>query len=274
MPPRFAPGPRARSARGDRRSDRTPAGRRASREAAALLGPGNCEAALAAYEVLLGRQLGYSTKWIGYGLTLAVGGGGHGADAADALRRSLLARLDFCEASLEPANLKTVAFTPAEARAMDALRRRRRLSDADRVYLDFALGKTAEDAGDTAAAFAAYARANALRRASLRYDPRRVTDHVARSRNLFTAAFFEARSGRPEGVPPSLGREVIFIVGLPRAGSTLVEILASRSQVETAGELPDIALLARRLGIEGAAGRGLPARQAIRKGWRASPLKT
>ena len=86
-----------------------------------------------------------------------------------------------------------------------------------------------------------YAQGNALRRKLIRYDADDNAAHVARSKKLFTREFFAARAGVGCTAP-----DPIFIVGLPRSGSTLIEqILASHSQVEGTQELPDITMIAR-----------------------------
>jgi hypothetical protein len=127
---------------------------------------------------------------------------------------------------------------------MEGQLRRSDLTDEDRFHLEFALGKAREDAGAFEASFGSYARGNALRRRSLVYEADETTDQVRRAVALFTPQFFAERAGL--GCPAP---DPIFVVGLPRAGSTLVEqILASHSQVEGTQELPDIITLARRLG--------------------------
>jgi hypothetical protein len=113
--------------------------------------------------------------------------------------------------------------------------------------LHYALGKALEDRGDHAAAFHQYARGAQLRRAELNYDADEMTASVRRSKALFTRAFFEARAGSGS---PSNGP--VFIVGLPRSGSTLIEqILACHSSVEGTMELPDISFIATRIGWPG-----------------------
>jgi exonuclease VII small subunit len=113
----------------------------------------------------------------------------------------------------------------------------------DRYHLCFALGKALEDRGDFAEAFTYYERGNRLKREELRYDPARLTREMQLQRELVTADLLQGFKGA--GCP---ARDPIFIVGLPRAGSTLLEqILASHSQVEGTMELPNIFALAYRL---------------------------
>jgi hypothetical protein len=109
-------------------------------------------------------------------------------------------------------------------------------SNVDRLHLCFALGKALEDEGNYGESFAYYARGNALKRASSQYEPKIIEETTARQKIICTAEFFAGRScwGTPDPAP-------IFIVGLPRSGSTLIEqILASHSAVEGTHELPQI----------------------------------
>ena len=102
------------------------------------------------------------------------------------------------------------------------------------------LGKALEDAREYEASFAHYRTGNALQRARESYDPAQVTSYVRRARQVLTPEFFDARRGW--GVAD---RSPIFVVGLPRSGSTLLEqILASHSQVEGTRELSEISIVA------------------------------
>ncbi|HEY1961753.1 MAG TPA: sulfotransferase, partial [Rhizomicrobium sp.] len=148
------------------------------------------------------------------------------------------------EAYWSLANLKTYRFTPPEVHTMRAQLAREALDEEDRIHLHFALGKALEDARDYESAFAQYGNGNTLRRASLRYDADEISQLVERSKALFTPAFFAERTDVGSPAP-----DPIFIVGLTRSGSTLLEqILASHSQVEGTMELPDIIALSRRFG--------------------------
>ncbi len=111
----------------------------------------------------------------------------------------------------------------------------------DRLHLHYALGKALEDRAQAADAFLHYAQGATLRGAQTPYDADELTEHVRRAKALYSSAFFEARGGAG-----SSSTAPIFIVGLPRSGSTLIEqILASHSQVEGTMELPNIGLIAR-----------------------------
>ncbi len=181
--------------------------------------------------------------WMYYGHALRTAG--RTDEAIEAYRRSAQLRPGFGEAWFSLANLKIFRFTPAEIDTMRAQLARTDLPDEDRWHFEFSLGSALEQAGDFAASFRHYARGNALRRASVQYDPGRTTALIERSRALFTREFFAERTGSG-----SASVEPIFIVGMPRAGSTLLEqILASHSRVEGTRELPDISAFARELGV-------------------------
>ena len=183
--------------------------------------------------------------WMYYGNSLR--SVGRTEEAIAAYRRSAQISPGFGEAWFSLANLKTFRFTPAEIETMQAQLARSDMSPSDRWHFEFSLGNALESAGDFAGSFEHYARGNALRRASIRYDADRTAALIERTRALFTREFFAARAG--SGDPSS---EPIFIVGMPRAGSTLLEqILASHSQVEGTRELPDISAFARELGAWG-----------------------
>jgi tetratricopeptide (TPR) repeat protein len=164
-------------------------------------------------------------------------------EAISAYRRAVARDPLFGDAYWSLANLKTFEFTDQELAAMSAAEASGRCTAREYPALCFALGKALEDRGQYAQAFAYYARGNARRRAELRYsaeDNHAATEELIRccSGELFER---DAGQGCPDPSP-------IFIVGLPRSGSTLVEqILASHSQVDGTAELPDIIDLARRL---------------------------
>jgi hypothetical protein len=137
------------------------------------------------------------------------------------------------------ANLKTEAFAADEISAMQAALPAARGEDA--FHLEYALGKALEDEGDYAGSFAHYETGAGLRRAEAPYDPDELTNLVQRSKALFTAGFLAARA--QAGFAAA---DPIFIVGLPRSGSTLIEqILSSHSAVEGTMELPEIGSLVR-----------------------------
>jgi tetratricopeptide (TPR) repeat protein len=164
-------------------------------------------------------------------------------EGVEAYRRSITLEPAFGEAYWSLANLKTFRFEPAEIAAMEAKVADSTVKDVDRLHLEFALGKAYEDAGDWATSFSHYEKANALQRARFRYDPDHNSERLRRLKAIFTREFFAARAGA--GCPSP---DPIFIVGLPRAGSTLLEqILSSHSRVEGTMELPEIIAIAREL---------------------------
>jgi cytochrome c-type biogenesis protein CcmH/NrfG len=211
-------------------------------KAAALGRIGEYEQAISLYQSVLEGQSRQPKVWMSLGHSLKTVG--RQAEAIDAYRHCVALAPQFGEAWWSLANLKTVQFTPEDVAAMEGQLRRRDLTDDDRFHLEFALGKAKEDAGAWEASFGHYARGNALRRQGLDYDADETSDQVRRARAFFTPELFAARAGQGCQAP-----DPIFVVGLPRSGSTLVEqILASHSEVEGTQELPDIITLARRIG--------------------------
>ena len=138
------------------------------------------------------------------------------------------------------ANMKTYKFTDAEIRRIRNAETTGSTSLVDQYNLCFALGKALEDRAEFAESFHYYERGNSLKRGETAYDPSRTERHMCLQTTVCTREFFTARKG--SGCPRP---DPIFIVGLPRSGSTLIEqILASHSQVDGTLELPDIPRLA------------------------------
>ena len=209
---------------------------------AATLGRlGDFEQAIDLYQAVLERSPQQPRVWLSYGHMLKTVG--RQADGIAAYRKGLELKPTLGEAWWSLANLKTVKFDEADVEAMQQALTAAGLSDEDRFHLDFALGKALHDAGRIDEAFEHYAQANALRLKSQPFRPGEITRTVDRSIAKFTAdAFAEHTEGCAAPDP-------IFIVGMPRAGSTLVEqILSSHSQVEGTTELPDIPTLVRQSG--------------------------
>ena len=139
------------------------------------------------------------------------------------------------------ANSKSVRFDDQDRATMRAALAEPKLADDDRVRIGFALGRAEESDGEHAQSFRTYAAANALRHASSKHDPDRLERQIAAAENLYTAEFFAARDahGCPSTAP-------IFIVGMQRSGSTLVEqMLACHPAIEGTAELPHINQLMR-----------------------------
>ncbi len=193
--------------------------------------------AIALYEGLLAEFPGQAAIWLNYGHALRTTG--RLEETIAAYRQCIAIAPGLGEAYWSLANLKTVSFSPAEIAAMVGQLERSDLAATDRLHLHYALGKALEDQGGPESAFHHYAEGARLRRAERPYDAKELTERVARSRRLFTREFFDPTPGGAEADDP------IFIVGLPRSGSTLVEqILASHSQVEGTHELPEIGFIA------------------------------
>jgi predicted Zn-dependent protease len=213
---------------------------------------GQNERAIEILSALLTESPSDELLWLSYGHSLRTAG--RSRDAIEAYRKTIELRPEYGEAWFSLANLKTFRFTAADFAAMQAQLGREDLADKDRLQFEFALGKALEDAGDFADSFMHYSRGNALRRAAVLYDGERNSRLVQRSQALYTEEFFRARAGYGCAAP-----DPIFIVGLPRSGSTLLEqILASHSQVEGTRELPDIPGFALELGVQELPGK-LPA---------------
>jgi tetratricopeptide (TPR) repeat protein len=207
---------------------------------------GEYEQAQACLAGLLAQYPSQPKEWIGYGQVLKTLGRKDEAVAAFSRARALMPGLGQAWWSL-----KTYRFEEAEIRAMEAPLTRLDLTGEDRVQIHFALGKALEDADDYAHSFEHYQKGAMLHRASATYDADATTAHIERSKAVLTPAFFAERAGA--GCPAP---DPIFIVGLPRAGLTLVEqILSSHSAVEGTMELPNIPALVRRLGERTAGNR-------------------
>jgi len=157
-------------------------------------------------------------------------------DAIDSYRAAAAARPDFGDAYWSRANLKTYRFSQEEIARMRAHEAAAATNPVDRYHLCFALGKALEDQGEYAESWKYYERGNGLKRVESRYRPEFTEINTRRQIEVCTAEFFAARTGVGVSDP-----DPIFIVGLPRSGSTLIEqILASHSKVEGTHELPEV----------------------------------
>ncbi|MGA2710587.1 MAG: tetratricopeptide repeat-containing sulfotransferase family protein [Steroidobacteraceae bacterium] len=157
-------------------------------------------------------------------------------ESIEAYRAAAAARPNFGDAYWSLANLKTYRFLEREIARMRAEESASGTPLVDRYHLCFALGKAYEDRGDYAESWRYYERGNALKRSESRYRPEIIETNTRKQIEVCTREFFAARAGA--GAPQP---DPIFIVGLPRAGSTLLDqILASHSQVEGTQELADI----------------------------------
>jgi tetratricopeptide (TPR) repeat protein len=207
-------------------------------QAAVLAGIGEYRRAIEVYEAVLKEYPKQGKVWLSYGHALKTAG--HVPEGIDAYRQALQLEPRLGEVWWSLANLKTYRFVADDITRMRAQLERSDLSEEDRFHFHFALGKALEDQAQYEQSFEHYREGNALRRSRAYYEPGRILQHVAAARKLFTAEFFAARAGAGADTT-----EPMFIVGLPRAGSTLIEqILASHSQVEGTMELPDVPALA------------------------------
>ena len=228
-------------------------------KAAVLNRVGEYAASIQLYRGVLDDYPRQPKVWMSLGHALKTAN--HHAEAIEAYRRCIGITPQFGEVWWSLANLKTFRFTPEDVATMRAQLERTDLTNDDRLHFHFALGKALEDAGEYAASFAHYASGNALRRKLIRYDAEENAGHVERSKRLFTADFFSVRANWGSVAP-----DPIFIVGLPRSGSTLVEqILASHSQVEGTQELPDISMIARMIANRTSRSEGTAYPRALEK---------
>ena len=194
----------------------------------------NYHQAIDAFRAGLDIQPGHAGCLLGLGHCLKTIG--RTDEAVQNYRASIAGQPTFGEAYWSLADLKSFRFEPAEIQSMQTHVDDTSLPEETRIHFRFALGKACEDEHDYRAAFEHYRRGNLARRARESYDP--VATEVLHDRiiDVFTPDFLaeHADSGDPDPAP-------IFIVGLPRSGSTLIEqILASHSQVAGTRELPDL----------------------------------
>lgn len=163
--------------------------------------------------------------------------------AVDSYRAAIVSRPAYGEASYSLANLKVYEFGDDEIDLMLAQESDDSLPHMDRIHFCFALGKAYEDRGEFATSFKFYERGNQLKKSQSRYDAEQISADLHAQQRVCDAEFFAARENMGHTAP-----DPIFIVGLPRAGSTLLEqILSSHSMVDGTLELPNIPSLSQRL---------------------------
>ncbi len=210
-------------------------------EAVILSRIGDYEQAIAIYAEVLREYPNQAKVWLSYGHALKTDG--RQDDSVAAYRKAIALEPGFGDAWWSLANLKTVRFAAEDIDAMRAQLARDDLNIEDRHNLEFALAKAFEDGGGYEASFAHYASGNALKRGIAPYDADDNARRLRRIREVCTREFFEQRKGYGASAA-----DPIFIVGLPRAGSTLIEqILSSHSQVEGTMELPELISMSRAL---------------------------
>ena len=168
---------------------------------------------------------------------------GQTEDAIDSYRRAIKKYAAHGEAYYSLANLKLFSFSDEEIQAMEAQESNLGISHQSRIYLNFALGKAYEDKGLFDKAFMFYERGNAFKKSQSRYKASDLTAEFKAQTEVFDDAFIASHANTGFTSP-----DPIFIVGLPRSGSTLLEqILASHSQVDGTMELPNMLALAQKL---------------------------
>ena len=161
---------------------------------------------------------------------------GQRQQAVDSYRKAAACRPTFGDAYWSLANLKTYRFTDQELSQLRAAQSAASTGAVDRYHLGFALAKALEDQSDYAESFRYYELGNALKRAESKYRAEIIENNTRQQIETFTPEFIARHAGG--GAPNS---DPIFIVGLPRSGSTLLEqILASHSKVEGTQELANI----------------------------------
>ena len=209
--------------------------------AAACVGLGRHQSAIELYRRLLADSacsaefhvaLGHSLKSVG-----------EQREAISCYQAAAAVKASFGDAYWSLANLKTYLFSEDEIASMRAQEAAPSVRQVDRYHLCFALGKAYEQRNKYAESWRFYERGNALKRAETCYRPEIIEINTQKQIEVFTAAFFAAKGG--VGAP---NPDPIFIVGLPRSGSTLVEqILSSHSQIDGTQELPEIPRIVRGL---------------------------
>jgi tetratricopeptide (TPR) repeat protein len=203
-------------------------------EATAAVGLGQHDRAIGIYRAMLeDTPASWDVPlWLGHALKTV----GRTPEAIDAYRAAAAARANFGDAYWSLANLKNYRFTDAEMARMAQEEAAETTNLEDRWHLCFALGKAFEDRGQAAQAWRYYESGNALKRSASSYAPDVFETNTREQKRVCTAGFFAGRAGWGDPRP-----DPIFILGLPRSGSTLLEqIVASHSRVEGTQELADI----------------------------------
>jgi len=197
------------------------------------------------YAQLLDEYPANAKIWLSYGHVLKTEG--RQEECIEAYRNSIERNPSFGEAYWSLANLKTFRFSKKDMTAMNLQVQKDTLTQEDRIQFEFALGKAAEDTADYELSFEHYDQGNSLHREGIRYDADGNTARIDRLKRKFTPEFLKDRTGSGHDTAAP-----IFIVGMPRSGSTLLEqILASHSLVEGTTELPDIISMALEMSAQG-----------------------
>ena len=205
--------------------------------AAACVGLGDYEPAIRRYrQMLAGAASGTETADLHLWLADLLRTVGRQPEAIEDYHAAIAARPDSGKVWWSLANNKTYRFAEEEIARMRTIEAAPATSPVDRYHLCFALGKALEDQKNYADSWRYYERGNALKHAEVRYLPEITETHARLSKQVCTREFFAARQAWGAADP-----DPIFIVGLPRSGSTLIEqILASHSHVEGTQELAEV----------------------------------
>lgn len=202
---------------------------------------GDYAGALSLFDAVLDKVPGDPATLTSRGHALKTWGKSH--EAVQSYRDAVASTPAHGDAWYALANLKTYRFSDEEFEAMRAAEAAPGQTLQNRINLCFSLGKALEDRKDYPASFAYYERGNALKKLQTRYTAEQMDAELAAQKEYCTAALFERQGGKGDPSP-----DPIFIVGLPRAGSTLLEqILASHSQVDGTLELPNIIAISQHL---------------------------
>jgi tetratricopeptide (TPR) repeat protein len=210
-------------------------------KASAMVGVGEVEQAISLYQQILGERNDLP------GIQLLLGhaykANGNIEQAIEAYQQAYKIRADFGDAYWSLANTKTYRFTDNELTLMQAQLDKVDIEQDDKAHLEFALAKAYEDRKQFDTAFSYYQNGNALKNQRNHYSQAKVGEQIEAQKSVFTSDFFKAHQNLGDPTP-----DPIFIIGLPRAGSTLLEqILASHSQVDGTMELHNVLGLAARL---------------------------
>jgi tetratricopeptide (TPR) repeat protein len=213
--------------------------------------------AIEAFQRTIELRPNHAGAWLGLGHVLKTVG--RQDEAINAYRECIRLRPENGATYWSLANLKTYRLSSDDIEAMETQLENGDLDKEFEVNFLFALAKATEDRGDFDGAWKYYEQGNAERRAMEYYDPVRAEDINDRVIEVFDQAFLDEHGGQghADSAP-------IFVIGLPRSGSTLIEqILASHSQVEGTSELPYVAHATASLNLNRADGVNYP--EAVRE---------
>jgi glycosyltransferase involved in cell wall biosynthesis len=198
--------------------------------------------AIALYQVYFDQCSGSADDWMQYALAMKTLG--RQQEGVAAYRKAIEISPNNGGAWYGLSNMKLTVFGVKDIDCMESLVTDDSLKDDDRLNLHFTLGKAYEDAKTYSVSFHHYAKANTLRRKHINYDVELIENYVEKAKEIFTRSFFEERDGYGKQAT-----DPIFVVGMHRAGSTLIEqILSSHSQIEGTRELPHLSSLGRYFG--------------------------